>query len=125
MVTFGKTVGDPNAADPIDRVIRRPDFLIMIYPVPLGIPDGADAPPAFLLAANDDVGHSEVIINQKYRAANVPVEVYIHAKGGHGFNIGIRSKLLTIKGWPRTLSDWLADSYILDPSSRPPGTPNK
>ena len=34
----------------------RPGFQVLIYPGPLGIPDviPADAPPAFLLVANDD-----------------------------------------------------------------------
>jgi acetyl esterase/lipase len=129
MVTFGPTAGDANATDPIDRVSCRPDFLINIYPGPLGLPDvvAADAPPAFLLVANDDAGHSDVIVSlfQKYRAAKVPVELYIYSKGGHGFNMGYRSKLLTIKGWPQRLADWLADSYILDPSSRPPEKSDK
>jgi acetyl esterase/lipase len=129
MVTFGPTAGDANAADPIDRVSSRPDFLIMIYPGPLGVPDVVDAgaPPAFLLVANDDAGHSDVIISllQKYRAAKVPVELHIYTKGGHGFNMGNRSKLLTIKGWPQRLADWLADTYILDPSIRPIEKANK
>ena len=43
MVAFGPGEGDPNAADPIDRLSSRPDFLVMIYPGPLGIPDGHPA----------------------------------------------------------------------------------
>ena len=39
MVAFGPGEGDPKAADPIDRLNSRPDFLVMIYPGPLGIPD--------------------------------------------------------------------------------------
>ena len=31
--------GDPNAADPIDRLNGRPDFQMVVYPGPLGIPD--------------------------------------------------------------------------------------
>ena len=55
-VTFTPNDGDPNAADPIDRLSARPNFVIMIYPGPLGIPSSvsSDAPPAFLAAANDD-----------------------------------------------------------------------
>jgi acetyl esterase/lipase len=123
MVAFGSGAGDSTAADPIDSLSCRPDFLILIYPGPLGSPQvvSSDAPPAFLLAANDDIGPSGTIANllQKYRAAKVPVELHIFAKGAHGFNMGYRSKLLTIKGWPQRLGDWLADSYILDPSLRP------
>ena len=41
----------------------RPCFQVLIYPGPLGIPDviPADAPPAFLLVANDDRGASRVV----------------------------------------------------------------
>jgi hypothetical protein len=41
----------------------RPGFQVLIYPGPLGIPDviPADAPPAFLLVANDDRGASRVV----------------------------------------------------------------
>jgi acetyl esterase/lipase len=47
MVAYSPGQGDPSATDPIDRLSARPDFQIMIYPGPLGIPDviPADAPP--------------------------------------------------------------------------------
>jgi len=124
MVGFDKGEGDPKAADPVDRLSSRPDFQVMIYPGPLGIPDKlpTDAPPAFLLVSNDDRGASQVIVDllRKYREAKVPVEAHVLAKGGHGFNMGNRSKLEAVKGWPKRLGDWLADSAILDPSK--PGT---
>jgi acetyl esterase/lipase len=118
-VTFTPTDGDPNAADPIDRQSARPNFIIQIYPGPLGIPTtvAPDAPPAFLLAADDDECCSAPIVKliEAYRAAKVPMEAHIFARGGHGFNMGYRSKLATLKGWPQRLADWLADSSILQP----------
>ena len=36
-VTFTPNEGDPHAPDPIDRLSARPDFVIMIYPGPLGV----------------------------------------------------------------------------------------
>lgn len=117
MLTFGATAGQTDAADPIDRVDARPNFLIQIYPGPLGIPEvlPKDAPPAFLLVANDDRGASRVIADlfQKYRAAGAPVEAHVLAHGGHGFNMGNRSKLATIKNWPQRLADWMADNHLL------------
>jgi acetyl esterase/lipase len=116
-VTFTPADGDPNAADPIDRQSARPNFLIQIYPGPLGIPAtvAPNAPPAFLVAADDDECCSgpTVKLLQAYREAKVPVEAHIFAQGGHGFNMGYRSKLATLKGWPQRLADWLADSGIL------------
>ena len=120
MVTYNPGAGDPNAADPIDRLNSRPDFQIMIYPGPLGIPDviPKDAPPAFLVVANDDRGAVRTIstLFQKYRAAGAPVEAHIFARGGHAFNMGKRSKLETLKNWPQRLADWMADNDFLKPS---------
>jgi acetyl esterase/lipase len=122
MLAFSPGAGDSNAADPIDRLNSRPDFLVEIYPGPLGIPDAIpkDAPPAFLLVANDDRGASRSIASllQKYRDAGAPVEAHILARGGHGFNMGNRSKLKSVKGWPQRLGDWLDDNDILDPSRK-------
>ncbi len=117
MVAFGAPAADTNAADPIDRQSSRPDFLIMIYPGPLGVPEtvGADAPPAFLLAANDDKCCSgpTVKLLERYREAKVPMEAHILVQGGHGFNMGNRSSLASVKGWPQRMADWLADTNIL------------
>ena len=119
MTAFGDTAGVAGAPDPIDQVDARPDFIVEVYPGPLGIPDTlpANAPPAFLLVADDD-NHTEAILKLfgLYRAAKVSVEVHVFAKGQHGFNMGQRSKLATIKDWPQRLTDWMADNNILNPS---------
>ena len=39
LVAYPPVAGDPKAQDPIERVSARPDFQILIYPGPLGIPD--------------------------------------------------------------------------------------
>jgi acetyl esterase/lipase len=120
MVAFGPGNGEPNAADEIDRADARPDFLIMIYPGPLFIPEvvPASAPPAFLVAANDDECCSPPVLKllQRYREAKVPVEAHIYAQGSHAFNMGYRSKLASIKGWPQRMADWLADNHFLEPA---------
>ena len=119
MVSYAPGAGEPKAADAIDRLSSRPDFQVMIYPGPLGIPEKlpADAPPEFLLVSNDD-GAARVIVDllRKAREAKIPVEAHILAKGGHGFNMGNRSKLESVKTWPQRLADWLGDNAILDPA---------
>ncbi|MDO3642131.1 alpha/beta hydrolase [Mucilaginibacter sp. L3T2-6] len=119
MVAFGKGPGDPKAADPVDRQNARPSFIIQIYPGPLYVPEvvPANAPPAFLLAANDDPCCAVPIIQllQRYRDAKVPVEAHLFTSGGHGFNMGQRSKLKSINTWPQRLADWLSDNHILQP----------
>jgi acetyl esterase/lipase len=121
MVAFDKGKGDPKATDPIDRQSSKPAFIIQIYPGPLYIPDviPADAPPAFLLAANDDPCCSVPVMQllQRYRDAKVPVEAHLFTQGAHGFNMGQRSKLKSINTWPQRLADWLSDNNILQPVS--------
>ena len=118
LVAYSPADGDANATDPIDRLSARADFQIMIYRGPLGIPDvvPTNAPPVFFLAANDDQQPARTIAGMlpKYRTAKVPIEVHLFSHGGHAFNMGTRSKLATIKGWPQRVGDWLADNNILD-----------
>jgi acetyl esterase/lipase len=122
MVVYDSGEGESNATDPIDRVSCRPDFTVMIYPGPLGIPEtiSSNVPPTFLLVANDDRGASGNIVRLlgEYRQAHVPMEAHIYAKGGHGFNMGNRSKLASVKDWPQRLADWLNDSGFLAPTAR-------
>ncbi len=119
LLVYSPPAGDTNAVDAIDRMSCHVDFQISIYPGPLGVPAGqipADAPPAFFLVANDDHSHVRPVLAQleKYRAAKRPVEVHLYSQGGHGFNLGNRSKLASIKGWPQRLADWLADNGVLE-----------
>ena len=124
MLVYNQTAGDPSATDPIDRKTCRADFQISIYPGPLGIPAGdipADVPPAFFLVANDDISHVRPVLTQleKYRLAKRPVEVHLYARGGHGFNLGKRSKQASIKSWPQRMADWLSDNHFLEPTAPP------
>ena len=123
MVSYAdNAAGDPAADDPIERESARPDFQMLVYPGPLGIPDTlpAAAPPAFLLVANDDFGASSVVTSLlgKFRAAGVPVETHVYARGGHAFNMGNRSELVTLQTWPQCVADWMKDNFILDPNGR-------
>jgi len=119
MLVYSSSAGDPTAADPIEREDSLANFQIVIYPGPLGIPEKvpANAPPAFFLVANDDTSHVGAILSleQKYHQAGRPMEVHIYEQGGHGFNLGGRSKLKSIKDWPQRLTDWLTDNNLLTP----------
>jgi acetyl esterase/lipase len=115
--------GEPAAGvtDPIDSLNGRPNFQILVYPGPLFVPGTvpADAPPAFLVAANDDpccaVPAIDVLL--RYRAAGAPVEAHILSGGKHGFNMGQRSTLHAVNTWPQRLADWLADRGLLASAS--------
>ncbi|MEB0262853.1 MULTISPECIES: alpha/beta hydrolase [unclassified Mucilaginibacter] len=122
MVAFSGWQGDTKAADPIDRGNAKPNFIVQVYPGPGFVPEKipADAPPAFLVAANDDACCSLPIIQllQRYREAKVPVEMHMYARGDHAFNMGNNRKLKSINNWPQRLADWLEDSNILQPERK-------
>jgi acetyl esterase/lipase len=120
LIAYASGEGDSVAPDPIDRLSGKPDFQMLIYPGPHFIPENIpkDSPPAFLLAANDDpcCAESTFTLLQRYRAANLPVEAHLYTKGAHGFNMGNRSSLVSIKTWSQRMGDWMADSGLLEPS---------
>lgn len=122
MIAFNGYEGDPKAADPIDRTNSKPNFIVQVYPGPLYVPEKitADAPPAFLVAANDDACCSLPLIQllQRYREAKVPVELHLYAQGDHAFNMGTNRQLKSINHWPDRLADWLEDSHILKPEKK-------
>lgn len=117
-VAFGQPDAYGIAKDAIDRVSARPNFHVSIYPGPLAVPATltASAPPAFLLAANDDECCSEPILQmaQLYRKAKVPVEIHLYDQGSHGFNMGLRSNMTSVKTWPQRLQDWLSENGWLE-----------
>lgn len=120
LVTYYPNAGDPKADDPIERHSARPDFMIQVYPGPIGMPDHFPSapPPAFFLAAFDDKG-PELTISRHldmYRHAGVTAEVHIYAQGGHAFNMGGRTELESLSKWRHRLTDWLKDSgYLTQP----------
>lgn len=128
MVAFDKGDGDPKSPDLVDRINGRPNFQMMVYPggkAPKKIT--ADAPPAFLICANDDeYGCDEVTMEllQKFRDAKVPVEAILLSKGKHAFNMGDRSPLKTINSWPQRMADWLNDSGFLKPGEPAKDSPS-
>ena len=113
LVAYPPGGGDAGAKDPIERASARPDFEILIYPGPLGIPGKvpADAPPLFLLGAADDEYVADVLfdLTRKYRAAGASIESHIYTQGKHAFNMGQRSQYVSIRHWPQRLAEWLED----------------
>jgi acetyl esterase/lipase len=96
------------AADDIDRADARPNFVMIIYPGPLGMPKmvPADVPPAFLLVSDDDWSHADGVVDllAAYRKVGAPVEAHIYARGEHGYNLGFvrtwRASRIGPVGWP-------------------------
>src|SRR5450631_3678833 len=116
-IAFAPGNGDPKAPDPVDRLSGKPDFIMQVYPGPLNIPDiiPENAPPAFMIAANDDTCCSVTVTNllEKYRKSKVSIEAHILAHGNHGFNMGYRSSLKSVKTWPQLMTNWLFDARLI------------
>ena len=87
----------------------RPDFAAPIYGVDFGegvAPD--DAPPLFLVHADDDPLVPSVAslgLYNIWKAAGRPVELHIYQRGSHGF--GMNKQGLPVDGWIERFGEWL------------------
>lgn len=67
-----------------------------------------ETPPTFLLHATDDKSvpvENSLLFYQALKDNNVPVEMHVYPKGGHGFGLGIGKGYL--ETWTDRLIDWL------------------
>src|SRR4051794_16749191 len=93
---------------------HRPDVAALVYAPPIRLdaaPD--DAPPLFLLAANDDPlsTNGSIALHEAWRAARRPVELHLYERGGHGF--GMNPQGLPVDGWIDRLGEWLQTQEVL------------
>jgi acetyl esterase/lipase len=96
----------------------RPAFAAPIYPAVFeDVVAPADAPPLFLLCANDDgmATAGSLYLYSAWRAVNRPVELHIYSAGGHGF--GMLRQGLPIDTWIERFWDWLQVQGLLARSS--------
>ncbi len=80
-----------------------------MFPIP------ADAPPVFMVCANDDPSH--VVPTVKFylelQANHIPAEMHIYDYGEHGFGLRPTKKPGSpVESWPARLSEWLAARKI-------------
>jgi acetyl esterase/lipase len=114
--------------DALDAQSARPDFQVLVYPGPLGVPAKAvnGAPPAFIVAGVKDKCCMPPAIGlfQQLQAAGVSAELHLYAETDHAFNMG-RGERVSIQHWPDRLGDWLSDSGWLVPhgGQAPQGVP--
>ena len=112
--------------DAADELSSRPDFAILVYPGHLWTPGTeatlrsdilvpSDAPPTFLLQAEDDpvdpVKHS-LTYYFALQKAHVPAEMHLYGQGGHAF--GLHPTKLPIGEWPMLVEKWLRTIGMLD-----------
>lgn len=102
-----KAVMNPDAAG-------RPDYIAPIYG---GATNGSTipkpAPPAFILVANDDrlMSVASAKLYADWKAADIPVEFHVYAKGGHGF--GLTPHGLPVDNWIDLFGAWLGDQGLM------------
>ena len=109
----------PAGGDAIDRISGRPDFQVLIYPGPLGVPARAvdEAPPAFIAAGSRDkcCALPAVALYQQLVQAGVSAELHMYADTDHAYNVSGRSERISLQHWPDRLHDWLLDGGWLVP----------
>ena len=106
-----------SSKDAVDRLSDRPDFQVLVFPGPLGVPanDVGLAPPAFITAGSLDecCATPALTLYEQLRAAGRPAELHMYAGAGHAFNLD-ESNRISIMHWPDRLADWLADEGFMD-----------
>ena len=119
--------GKPDAADPIDRVSSRPDWICLVYPgwTPntldmTAVP--ADVPPTFLVCAGTgDVFHAKQTVEfynalfetgRKQKPKPLNLEMHIYGTGGHGGSITPRNGI-PFGAWPQRFAEWATDLKLM------------
>jgi acetyl esterase/lipase len=102
--------------DWIDESSCRPDFAMLIYPAYLDHGENhsitpelhitKDTPPFFIFGTADDKhGNSALVMSGALRDNEIPVELHLLSKGGHGY--GVRSGNVAAETWPNLAAKWL------------------
>jgi acetyl esterase/lipase len=119
---FQTLVAQPEAADLLERVSSRPDFLILSYgsaPLPATATEGS-LPPTFMFCTAEDVGHLRGMVDlyASLRQARTPVEAHFFANGEHG--VGFAQGDPVLGEWPNLMLKWMTGSGFLAEGPRVP-----
>jgi acetyl esterase/lipase len=129
--------GEPNAADPIERVSSRPDWIVLVYPgwVPGSLDLSkvpANLPPTFLVCAGTgDVFHAKQTVEfynalfevgRTMKPKPLNIEMHIYGEGKHAGAISAR-KGIPFGTWHIRMIEWAADLKLMPtPKRRDPVT---
>ncbi|MDH7569311.1 MAG: alpha/beta hydrolase [Armatimonadota bacterium] len=141
--------GDPNAADPIERLSCRPDFLILAYPVITLTPPYAhagsrnnllgpnpnpalvatlcnetqvtrDTPPTFLFHTTEDPGvPAENSILFYLALRKAGVAAELHVYRKGRHGVGLAPDDPVLRTWTDRLADWMAGQGLMRPLHQP------
>lgn len=100
--------------DALDNGNARPDFGLLVFPGPLTMPGEAispGTPPIMLSTAADDECCAQPTIDLflDLRAGGAPAELHVYQEGGHAYNMGENTPLVSLQHWPTTIEDWMVD----------------
>jgi acetyl esterase/lipase len=106
------------AGDALDAGDARPAWGVLVFPGPLAMPGevmGPNSPPIMLSAAADDecCAQSTIAIFTALNAAQAPAELHLYQSGGHAYNMGEATDLVSLKNWPGRIEDWLVDRGLM------------
>jgi endo-1,4-beta-xylanase len=122
--------GKPDAADAVERVSSRPDWVCLVYPgwVPGSLDMSQvpkDVPPTFLVCAGTgDVFHAKQTVefyNALFEAGKdrkpkpLNIEMHIYGSGAHGGAISGR-KGIPFGTWHIRFAEWATDLQFLPPA---------
>lgn len=138
--------GDPDAADPIDKLSCRPDLMVLCYPViSLTSPYTHVGSRNNLLGANADPKLLEMLSNEKHVTRETPPTFLFHTSGDMGVpaenslmfymalrvrgvpaelhiyeqgkhGVGLAPKDPVLSSWPRRCSQWMEVRGFLKPA---------
>lgn len=102
----------------LDVEDATPNFAIPVYPAYLTEKNSGftllpeikvtdKAPPMCLVHANDDkiTAAGSALLYLEYKKLNIPCDLHIYAKGGHGF--GMRKSGGPVNDWPDRVAEWM------------------
>jgi len=108
----------------LDVEDATPNFAIPVYPAYLvskedpyhllpGFEVTAKSPPMCLVHAHDDSwsASASALLYIEYKKLNLPCELHIYAKGGHGF--GMRKSGGPVNDWPNRVIEWMGSMGYL------------
>lgn len=114
------TLGDPNAADALDKYSSKPDYLVLVYG-PGRSANGEDLksfPPVFLLSAAFDRGaaNGSAQLFLDLNKAGAVAELHIYQKGRHGFGAAYASP--EFSPWMDALKHFLVQGAFIKDGKR-------
>lgn len=124
-MTVNATTGESNAADQLERLSSRPDFLILAYgsmqlPASIDAKTIAGLPPTFMYGTAEDLGSNGGMVDMYGRLlrGGAPVEAHFFRNGIHGTGFAVGDPILG--EWTSLLHNWMeVGGFLTDKNQIP------